>query len=84
MTVKLALSPDVEAGLTALAQAQGLSLEAYVEKLLRERSVAAGKRTADGNAARARAFATWAKEHRAVGSLTDESLRREHVVRDAR
>lgn len=36
MTMKLELTPDVQAGL--LAQESGLSLEAYVEQLLRERS----------------------------------------------
>ena len=36
MTVTLNIPPDVEAGL--LAQAQGLSLEAYLEVILRERT----------------------------------------------
>lgn len=83
MTVKLDLEPDVEAALTALAQAQGLSLEAYVEKVLRERSAAVGLRPVAGNAANARAFGAWARGHRAVGSLSDEALRRENLVRDA-
>jgi len=39
MTVKLELTPDVQAGLLAQAQESGLSLEAYV--VLRERSGAA-------------------------------------------
>jgi hypothetical protein len=34
MTVKLELSPDIEAGLLAQAQARGLSLEAYAAQLL--------------------------------------------------
>jgi hypothetical protein len=38
MTVKLELTPDVQAGLLAQAQANGLSLEAYAELVLRERS----------------------------------------------
>ncbi|HEY4365151.1 MAG TPA: hypothetical protein VGN17_29585 [Bryobacteraceae bacterium] len=36
MTVKLELAPDIEAGLLTKAQANGLSLEAYVEQVLRE------------------------------------------------
>lgn len=36
MTVKLELSPDVEAGLLSQAQTEGLSLEAYLEQLLRK------------------------------------------------
>ena len=38
MTVKVELTPDVQAGLLAQAQESGLSLEAYVEQVLRERS----------------------------------------------
>jgi hypothetical protein len=38
MTVKLELTPDVQAGLLAEAQASGLSLEAYAEQVLSERS----------------------------------------------
>jgi hypothetical protein len=41
MTVKLELPPEVQAGLLAQAQESGLSLEAYVELVLRERSGAA-------------------------------------------
>ena len=84
MTVQLDLTPDIEAGLAALAQAQGLSLKAYAEKVLRERSVAAGFGPSTGSAAKAQAFADWARSHRAVGSLSDEALRREHLVRDVR
>jgi len=34
MTVKLELSPEIEAGLLAQAQARGLSLEVYAARLL--------------------------------------------------
>jgi len=43
MTVKLELTPDVQAGLLAQAQASGLSLEAYAEQVLREKSRAASR-----------------------------------------
>ncbi len=43
MTMKVELAPDVQAGLLAQAQANGLSLEAYVEQVLRERSRDAGR-----------------------------------------
>jgi hypothetical protein len=43
MTVTLELPPDVEAGLMAQAQASGLSLEAYLEYLLKERSGAVSR-----------------------------------------
>lgn len=38
MTVKVELSAEVQAGLLAQAQQNGLSLEAYIEQVLRERS----------------------------------------------
>lgn len=43
MTVKLDLNPAVEAGLVAQAEARGLSLEAYVQQVLKERSVNGAK-----------------------------------------
>jgi len=36
MTMRVELPPDVQAGLLAQAQESGLSLEAYVEQVLRE------------------------------------------------
>lgn len=47
MTVKLKLKPEVEAGLASQAQARGLSLEAYLERVLRE---VAAKRPPAGKA----------------------------------
>jgi len=41
MTMKLDLTPDVQSGLLSQAEEIGLSLEAYVEEVLRERSRAA-------------------------------------------
>ena len=38
MTIELELTPDVHARLLALAQSSGLSLEGYLEQMLRERS----------------------------------------------
>lgn len=43
MTMKVELTPDVQAGLLAQAQNSGLSLEAYVERVLRERSGAVSR-----------------------------------------
>lgn len=37
MTMKLELTPGLQAGLLAQAQENGLSLEAYAEQVLRER-----------------------------------------------
>lgn len=41
MTLKLELTPTVQSGLLAQAQAKGLSLEEYAEKVLKERSAEA-------------------------------------------
>ena len=40
MTVRLDLTPEVHAGLMNQAQANGMSLEAFAEQVLRERSSA--------------------------------------------
>lgn len=42
MTVKLELNPEIEAGLSARAHARGLSLEAYLDQVLK--NAAAPKR----------------------------------------
>jgi hypothetical protein len=84
MTVKLDLNPEVEARLIAQAQARGLSLEEYLQQVLKERSATLmPTKGATQNAAKARAFRAFAKGHRPVGSLTDDSLRREHLIRHA-
>ena len=43
MTLKLEIPKEVEAGLLAQAQASGLSLEAYVQQVLGERSRAVSR-----------------------------------------
>jgi hypothetical protein len=50
MTLKVELNAKVEAGLLAQAEARGLSLEAYVGRVLEEHSsqTAAGKRHPSG------------------------------------
>lgn len=83
--MKLDLNPEVEAGLVAQAQARGLSLETYLLQVLMERSaIPIPAKESIEHAAKARALRAFAKGHRPVGSLTDESLRREHLIRDAR
>ena len=63
-TVTLELRPEVEAGLLAQAQASGLSLEAYVEQVLQERSRGAVDESVDSSiAAAARRLATFGKRH---------------------
>ena len=57
MIMKLELSPEVQAALLAQAQANGLSLETYAEKVLRESAVSSGKPRASGRKSLARLFA---------------------------
>lgn len=82
MTVKLDLTPETEAGLKALAQAQGLSLEAYAEKVLRERSAAASPLPTSGAAQKAQAFREFAREQRRTPPLSDDAISREHLIRE--
>ena len=74
---------DLRDDLVAQAKARGLSLEAYLQQVLKERSATPMPMKASEAAAKAREFRAFAKGHRPVGSLTDESLRREHLIRDA-
>ena len=57
MTMKLELSAEVQASLAAQAQANGLSLEAYAERLLSERAASTAKPRAHGRKSLARLFA---------------------------
>lgn len=81
MTVKLDLNPEVEAGLLAQAQARGLSLEAYVEQVLRERSRAVDVARL-GPSEKANAFRAWAANHPSTPPLSDEVVNRASLVRD--
>ena len=76
MTVKLELTPDVQAGLLAQAHAKGLSLEAYAEQVLRERSRGPADETDDSSvAAAARRLATFGKRHGlSLGGMTVKEL----------
>jgi len=83
MTVKLQLGPEVEAELTAQARARGLSLEAYLEQVLQERSRVATVLSNGGAADRAAAFEAWAHSRPLTPPLPDEAIRRQSLVRDA-
>lgn len=82
MTVTLQLKPEVEVGLLAQARVRGLSLEAYLEQVLQERSLTS-KVPDTGAAERAAAFEAWAHSRPQAPPLPDEAVRRENLVRDA-
>jgi hypothetical protein len=82
MTVTLELASEVRTRLATQAEARGMTLEAYAQQVLQERS--AGPVTAKMTAAeKAEAFAAWARGHAATLPLSDEAISREHLVRDA-
>jgi hypothetical protein len=84
MTVKLELKPEVAAGLLAQAQARGLSLESFLEQVLAERGNAMAAAPKTGPEEKASAFEAWARSHPDTPPLSDEAIRRENLVRDAR
>lgn len=82
MTIKLQLPPEIEETLVAQAQARGLSLEAYLEQMLRELSRTATPPPATG-AEKAAAFEAWAHSHPSTPALSDDAVKRQNLVRDA-
>jgi hypothetical protein len=83
MTVSLDLSPETKARLEAQAAARGLTLEAYLEVVLRERSIEPVTNWSSPEE-KATSFETWAHSHPPTPPLSDEAIRRESLVRDAR
>lgn len=69
MTVKLELAPEVQAGLLTQAQASGLSLQEYAEKVLRERAQETVIATSPGEP-------FWKSFTRQVHALPDETFER--------
>jgi hypothetical protein len=64
MTMKLELTPDVQAGLLSQAQESGLSLEAFAEKVLREKSLESlQNEQADSYAEAMRRLGTFGRRH---------------------
>jgi hypothetical protein len=76
MTMKLELTPDVQAGLMSLAQESGLSLEAFAEKILREKSrETLQEEDADSYAEAMRRLGTFGKRHNlSLGGTTVKEL----------
>lgn len=82
MTVSFDLSPEVKARLDAQAAARGLTLEAYLQALLQERSTEPGTAWSSSEE-KARAFERWAHAHPPTPALSDEAISRAQLVRDA-
>ena len=78
MTMKLELAPEVQAGLLSQARENGLSLEAYAEQVLREKSRTGLPRENSDSANAVRRLATFGKRHNlSLGGITVKELMHE-------
>ena len=80
MIISLDLKPDVEAQLTALARARGVSLKAYVKSLIKDLARRAALPPANGQQLRATLDAL-AEMGRNLPELPPEALSRESIYR---
>ena len=80
MSIRLSFEPEIEAGLLAQAEAQGLTLEKYLERILRDMSAT---RSADTQSMspeqRAQAFEDWASALSTDVALPDDACNRENL-----
>jgi hypothetical protein len=76
MTVTLKFKPEVEAGLLAQAQANGMSVEEYVLSVL-EGTVLPAVKSRLSPEERAAAFEAWSARHRPTPPLSDYAVSRE-------
>jgi hypothetical protein len=78
MTVTLNLKPEVEAGLLAQAQANGMTLEAYLLSMV-EGTALAPTQKALSPEERIIAFEAWSANHRPTPDLSDYAVSRESM-----
>jgi hypothetical protein len=78
MTVTLHLNPEVEAGLLAHAQASGLTVEAFVLRVV-EGVVFSATEKAQSVEDRAAAFEAWSLGHRITSPLPDFAVSRDSM-----
>ena len=76
MTVTLKFKPEVEAGLVAQAQANGMSVEEYVLSVVEGTVLPAAKNRLSSEE-RAAAFEAWSTRHRPTPPLSDDAVSRE-------
>jgi hypothetical protein len=78
MTVTLNLKPEVEAGLLAQAQANGMTLEEYLLSMVEGAALSAAEKTLSPEK-RAAAFEAWSAGHRPTTNLSDYAVSRESM-----
>ena len=81
MNITLTLEPEIEKGLIARASELGLTLDAYLNNLVRkEAALISGPRLSGKE--KAQAFVEWAKSHRPSKLLSDDDISRETMYPD--
>ena len=81
MTVTLNLKPEVEAGLLAQAQANGMTLEDYLLSVVEGAALSATQKGLSPEE-RATAFEAWAAGHRHTPDLSDHAVTRDSMYED--
>ena len=81
MTVTLNLKPEVEAGLSAQAQASGMTLEEYLLSVVEGVALSTIQKGLPPEE-RAKAFEAWAAGHRSTPDLSDHAVTRESMYED--
>lgn len=78
VTVILNLKPEVEAGLLAQAQANGLTLEEYLLSMVEGAALAVTQKKLSAEE-RANAYEAWSAHHRPTPDLSDYAVTRESM-----
>lgn len=81
MNITLRLDPELQKSLLARAQERGLTLDAYLEDLVRKEAAFAAATKRSGKE-KAQAFVAWAKGHRSTKPLSDEAISRASLYPD--
>ncbi len=77
MSVTLNLKPEVEAGLIAQAQANGMTLEEYLLSMVEGAALGTALKLSPEE--RAKAFEAWSAGHRPTSPLSDYAVSRESM-----
>ncbi len=81
MSITLNLDPDVENGLSLLAQERGVSLTEYILEVV-DREAARAKAPTMSGEEKAQAFLKWADSFPDVPLLSDEAISRDNLYPD--
>ena len=81
MNITLTLEPEIEKGLIARASELGLTLDAYLNNLVRRAAALISGPPLSGKE-KPQAFVEWAKSHRPTKLLSDDDISRETMYPD--